>query len=319
MFYRLIMNIPHIARFLLIFTGVFGVGSLAFADDIGMATGQTTGTYYAFGRDMADLAKKSDISVTVKTSEGSFDNIKRMNSKENINLAIVQADVLGFFGRAKNPDSKDALANLRVVYPLYNEEIHVLARNDIKEFKDLQGKKVAIGENGSGNMLTSLNLFSMMNITPAETSKISPAQGVVAVLKGELDAAVFVGGKPVRLFKNLEDLTLPENQKYADMLESVHFLPMDSPKMLEEYKPAEITPSDYKFVKEKVPTIAVQSLLVGRDLSKDKNKAKCKQISVFAKAIRAGLSALKETGHAKWKEVDLDANIGSWKKDSCVW
>src|SRR6185295_568560 len=106
-----------------------------------------------------------------------------------------------------------------------------LARNDIRSFSELQGKKVAIGEEGSGNMLTSINLFSMMNITPGETRKIPSAQAVVAVLKGELDAAIFVGGKPVRLFKNLEDLTLPENQKYAGMLEQVHFLPMDNPRM----------------------------------------------------------------------------------------
>ena len=39
------------------------------------------------------------------------------------------------------------------------------------------------------------------------------------MLKGDfLDAVVFVGGKPVRLFKNLEDLSLPENQKYEGML-----------------------------------------------------------------------------------------------------
>ena len=64
--------------------------------------------------------------------------------------------------------------------------------------------------------------------------KIPPAEGVVAVLRGEVDAAVFVGGKPVRLFKNLEDLTLPENRKYAGLLKQVHFLALDYPKMLEE-------------------------------------------------------------------------------------
>jgi hypothetical protein len=51
------------------------------------------------------------------------------------------------------------------------------------------------------------------------------------------------------LFKNLEDLKLPENKQYAAMLEKVHFLPMNSTKMLEEYRPAEITTKDYSFVK----------------------------------------------------------------------
>ena len=35
--------------------------------------------------------------------------------------------------------------------------------------------------------------------------------------------------------------------------------------------------------------------------------------------LRAGLPTLKETGHAKWKEVNLDANVSVWKKDSCAW
>jgi TRAP transporter TAXI family solute receptor len=286
---------------------------------IAIVTGLKTGTYYIFGRDIAEMAKKAGIEVEPKPSEGSIDNIKRINSDENATLGIVQSDVLGFLGRSKNPDSMRMASNLRMVFPFYNEEVHVLARKDIKDFKDLEGKKVAIGEEGSGNMLTSINLFSMMNINPAETRKIPSAQGVVAVLKGEIDAAIFVGGKPVRLFKNLEDLTLPENQKYASMLENVHFIPMASPKMLEEYKPAEITPSDYSFVKEPVPTIAVQAILVTYDFSQSDNNKRCEQLGKFAKALREGLPLLKETGHPKWKEVNLDANVNIWKKDSCAW
>lgn len=167
-------------------------------------------------------------------------------------------------------------------------------------------------------MLTSINLFSMMNISPAEMKKISPAQGVVSVLRGDLDAVVFVAGKPVRLFKNLEDLTLPENQKYAAMLEQVHFLPLDNPKMLEEYKPAEITPSDYNFVKTTVPTIAVQAVLVSYDFA-DTSKSRCAMISTLAKAVRDHLEDLKKNGHPKWKEVNLDGNASYWKKDNCVW
>lgn len=289
-----------------------------------VVTGLKTGTYYIFGRDLYETAKKAGIDISVKTSEGSIDNIKRVSSGDSVTLGIVQSDVLGFLGRSKNPDSMKIAGNLRMVFPFYNEEVHVLARNEIKDFKELQGKKVAIGEEGSGNMLTAINLFSMMEIAPSDSQKIPSAQGVVAVLKGEIDAVIFVGGKPIRLFKNLEDLSLPENQKYAPLLEKVHFLPMNSPKMLEEYKPAEITPADYKFVKENVPTISVQAMLISYDFSqidnaKDGNARRCEQINKFAEILRAGLPALKETGHAKWKEVNLDANINIWKKDSCAW
>ncbi len=287
------------------------------AETLGIVTGPKTGTYYAFGKDIAQAAAKARIRLEVKPSEGSIDNIKRINSTENAALGIVQSDVLGFLSRSQNPESMRMAGNLRLVFPFYNEEVHVLARRTIRSFHELRGKRVAVGEEGSGNMLTATNLFSMMDIEPQETHKISPAQGVVAVLKGDLDAAIFVGGKPVRLFKNLEDLTLPENKKYAAMLSQVHFLPLDHPKMLEEYKPAEITPADYRFVERRVPTIAVQAMLVAFDFSE--NKSRCKSIASLAKALRKALPALREKAHPKWKEVDLDATTGIWKKDSCAW
>lgn len=289
------------------------------ADDaLGIVTGPKTGTYFAFGKDISQAAGKAGIDVDVKQSEGSIDNIKRINSSENAALGIVQSDVLGFLSRSKSPESMRMASNLRMVFPFYNEEIHVLARKDIKSFADLQGKKIAIGEDGSGNMLTSINLFSLMNITPGESKKIPPAQGVVAVLKGEVDAAIFVGGKPVRLFKNLEDLTLPENQKYAAMLDQVHFVPLDSPKMLEEYKPAELTKADYNFVNENVPTIAVQAVMVSYDFSQG-NKKRCEKLLALSKLLHKQLPELKEKGHPKWKEVNLDADAGVWKKDTCAW
>lgn len=295
-------------------------GSIINQDQISIVTGLKTGTYYIFGRDISEVAKKSGIEINVKPSEGSIDNIKSINNDgSNITLGIVQSDVLGFLGRSKNPDSIKIASNLRMVFPFYNEEVHVLARKEIKEFKDLQGKKVAIGEEGSGNMLTSINLFSIMGVTPAESQKIPSAQSVVAVLKGEIDAAIFVGGKPVRLFKNLEDLTLPENQKYAPMLDNIHFIPLSGAKMLEEYKPAEITPNDYSFVKEVVPTIAVQAVLVSYDLSQENDKRRCNQLGEFAKILRDNIQILKEVGHPKWKEINLDANVNIWKKDSCAW
>jgi uncharacterized protein len=286
---------------------------------LGIVTGPKTGTYYAFGKDIAGVAAKAGITVDVKSSEGSIDNIKRVNSSENAALGIVQSDVLGFLARSKSPDSMKMASNLRMIFPFYNEEVHVLARKNIHSFSDLKGKRVAIGEDGSGNMLTSVNLFSMMGVSPAETLKIPPAQGVVSVLKGELDAVIFVGGKPVRLFKNLEDLTLPENQKYAAMLSDVHFLPLDDPKMLEEYRPAEIAPSDYNFVHDKVPTIAVQAVMISYDFSQSGSKKRCERLKALAKALRDAQPMLRDKGHPKWKEVNLNADSGVWQKDSCVW
>ena len=66
---------------------------------IGIVSGPKTGTYYAIAKDISQVAGKAGVSVDVKTSEGSIDNIKRINSSENAALGIVQSDVLGFLSR----------------------------------------------------------------------------------------------------------------------------------------------------------------------------------------------------------------------------
>ncbi|MEI7929353.1 MAG: hypothetical protein WCH40_12440, partial [Verrucomicrobiales bacterium] len=84
----------------------------------------------------------------------------------------------------------------------------------------------------------------------------------------------------------------------------------DNPKMLEEYKPAQISKADYNFVQENVPTIAVQAVMVSYDFSQSGSKKRCEKLSSLSRLLRKELPTLKEKGHPKWKEVNLDADPG---------
>lgn len=283
---------------------------------LSIITGPKTGTYYAFGQDIARIAKDASLPMQIVDSEGSVDNIKLINYTEGASLGIVQSDVLGFLSRSNNPGLQKILSRLRVVFPLYPEEVHVLARKDIADFKDLQGKKVAVGEDGSGHMLTAVNLFAIEQIVPSDIRKVSPEEAVVEVLRGDLDAMVYVGGKPVKMFKNMEDLSNPEHRKFALLLQQVHFLPMNSAKFYEEYEPAEISHDDYMFVQKTVPTIAVQSALVAID---NHGKDSCSTLKKLAEAVQQNFAALQKSGHPKWREVNLSGEVQGWKKSECVW
>lgn len=288
---------------------------------VGMVTGSLTGTYIRFGNDIAKVSERSKVPVLVKESKGSIDNIKRISSTENAALGIVQSDVLGYLKRTRNPESLRIAENLRMVFPFYKEEVHVLANKSISDFEDLQGKRVVVGSEGSGSWLTSMNLLSMMNVTPAEQLRLEPAEGVMAVLKGQADAMIFVAGKPVKLFKNLEDLSRSDNSEYRSLLDNVHFIPMDDSLMLKEYEHSEITPQDYAFVKESVPTVAVRAVLISYSFANQDNlytKQRCKQIATIAGAVRRNLAYLRQNGHDKWSEVDLNALPGLWERDKCV-
>jgi TRAP transporter TAXI family solute receptor len=288
-------------------------------NEVVLYAGQQAGTYHSFGEDMASLFEKSNIKLNVITTDGSIENIRKVAGSKKPAIGLVQSDVLGFMRRSNNPDTQHLSEQLRMVLPLYDEEVHVLTRREIKRWSDLKDKRVVVGEEGSGNMLTAVNMLAISDILVKDTLRLSPAQGVLAVLEGKADAVIFVGGKPVKLFKNIETLETAEGKKFAPLLKNVHFIPVTSPNILAEYASASITHDDYSFVTETIPTIAVQAVLItGNYLDTSKADA-CKAITTISNTLRTELPKLKSSGHPKWKEVDYTLPVSLWEKDTCSW
>jgi len=307
---------------LLVLAVLLGNGALtavpAAAQGVGMVTGSETGTYIKFGQEIADVVKPAGLDLIVKPSEGSIANIKRLMSKENAALAIVQSDVLGFVVRSDDPQMQRIANKLRLVFPFYNEEVHLFARKDIESFADLEGKRVVIGKPGSGNWLTTNNLLSLMRVNPAERLELSPTDAVAAVLANEADAMVYVAGKPVTAFSKLEKLK--DRPEYEQLLKDVHFARLDDPTMRAEYQVSSIGPGDYGWFDGEVPTIAVKAVLISFDFSSEINsyyRQRCQQLAVLGKALRDNIDQLKRNGHPKWQEVNLDEKVGIWELDTC--
>ena len=133
------------------------------AEDMGIITGSDKGTYYQFGLDLQKLVKPTGVNLTVHTSKGSIENIFAVYQRPGVQLGIVQSDVLAFVARVQSDATLQRIAKkTRMVFPLYNEEVHVLGRSGIRDFDDLAGKRVAIGRDGSGTYLTARLLFKAM-------------------------------------------------------------------------------------------------------------------------------------------------------------
>lgn len=287
-------------------------------DRMGIVTGSVTGTYIKFGQDMATVTEGKGLNLLVKESQGSLANIRRMVSRENAAAGIVQSDVLGFLTRSKDEKMRRVAARLRLIFPFYNEEVHLYASKKINTFADLGGKRVVVGTKGSGNWLTTTNLLHMMGIEPAERLNLSPAAGATAVLTGKADAMFYVAGKPVKLFTNIEQLV--DKPKYQQLIQNVHMVPLDDPKMLQEYQSASLGPTDYSWLQTEIPTIAVKALLIGFDFSSRKNAyyvKRCDELKRLGTEVRSNLDQLRNNGHPKWGEVNLDEDIGLWKRDKC--
>ncbi len=283
---------------------------------VGMVTGSSTGTYIRFGREIAEQAQKYGVDIVVKESKGSIENIERLVSKENAAFAIVQSDVLGVLKRSSSQESQKVAQRLRLIYPFYNEEVHLFAQTSIQQFSDLQGKRVVVGTKGSGNWLTAENLLQLTGVTPGEKLYLEPADAVQAVLLGEVDAMFYVAGKPTKQFLNLNEV----KGKYPQLMEKVHFVPLNDAKMLQEYGVSQLGPQDYDWPAQTVPTIAVKAALITFDFSAQSTPyytMRCRQLAKLGQAIRENIDTLRANGHAKWKEVKLDEQLGLWEWDAC--
>ncbi len=284
-----------------------------------MVTGASTGTAFQFGEDIAAVAVRHGLHILVKPSEGALDNLRRLASGENAALAIVQADVLGYLSWSSEPAAQQIGAQLRMIFPLHHEEVHLFARNSIEQMTDLTGKRVMIGTQGSGTRLTAQRLLDIFEVIPSELiTDIPPLEAVHAVLTDRADAMFHVSGKPVKLFANLQDLS--DDPRYADLIHEVHFVPLSHDQLNRVYRPATLGPQDYAWLSKSIPTIAVEAVLVGFNFAQRQNsyfQMRCAQLATLARAVREHLPELQRHGHPKWRDVDLKQRVSVWQPDPC--
>lgn len=275
-------------------------------------TGGPTGTYIQIGKDIAALGAACGLTLNVVESAGSLENFVGVRNRRNTQFGIVQSDLLEYLKtfEANDPEVQDAVRGVRIMFPLYNEEVHVLARAGINGLKDLEGKKVAVGVKDSGTFLTASLILDILQVKAAERVPLNPDQALPQLQAGEIDAFFYVAGAPASLFANA-DL---DPAKF-------HLLPITEAPLLATYTKAGIPADTYGFQKEAVDLVAVKAVLMTYDYDPKKNsyhRDSCTAVSDFSSLVLNGMDTLRETGHPKWKSVDLSALPPGWQVGSCV-
>ena len=276
------------------------------AADVGVITGGERGTYYQFGLDIQKLVNRvmPSLGVTVYPSKGSVENIYAVYQRPATQMGIVQSDVLAFVFRVQtDPLLKRIARKIKLVFPLYNEEVHILGRAGITDFDDLANRRVAIGREGSGTYLTARILLKMADVTPRETVLIDTDEALAELKAGRIDAMFYVAGYPVKLLT--EKVT-------AD--DGLAVIPITNKSIAEFYPVVEIPAGTYTWQATPVSTVAVKAVLVSYDF----RQRDCDVIGRFALAMSDGLEWLRKNGHPKWKAVDLNFPLKGWEQYDCV-
>ena len=183
------------------------VGGVAFAEQqfVTIGTGGVTGVYYPTGGAICRLVNKGrkehGIRCSVESTGGSVYNTRTIRQGE-LDFGVVQSDVqaAAVAGTGKFEDD-GAFPELRALFSVHPEPMHLMARADagIASVADLAGKKVNIGNPGSGTRVLAETLMSYSGLSAGDFSlaaELKSSEQSAALCDGKIDATIWAAGLP---------------------------------------------------------------------------------------------------------------------------
>jgi TRAP-type uncharacterized transport system substrate-binding protein len=240
---------------------------------------------------------------------GGLQNVNDVLFLKNMDMAVVDEDNLRLLKKKDPVLYANVEQRVQYITKLYNSEFHVLARNDIKSYDDLNGKKVNFNLKDSQTEVTADTVFAALNI-PVQRSYYDNDEALKRLMSGEISAMIILTGAP--------QVTLSKVKKE----DGLHLLALDQqnlPKhelreLFANYLPAEITHQHYpNLVAEgtTVPTIANRALLVA--YTWPENSPRYKRVAKFIDAFFGKIDQFNTPSrHPKWREVNLSAEMPGW-------
>jgi TRAP transporter TAXI family solute receptor len=159
-----------------------------------IASGGANGAYFHFAQEYAEELRKDRLSVEVRETAGSVENLRLLGQKDSgVAVAIVQGGVA----------SPKEIQQFYALGSMYREPLWVFYRGDqqLDRLIQLAGKRIGVGPPGSGTYAVAMQLLAANSLvdlhSPSEEPRVALVQEDVAVAakslqKGKLDAAFFV-------------------------------------------------------------------------------------------------------------------------------
>ena len=200
----LIFSIAILLGFIM-FMGIAPPQAASQTKFVTIGTGGVTGVYYPTGGAICRLVNKSrkvhGIRCSVESTGGSVYNLNTIAAGE-LDMGVAQSDwqYHAYNGTSKFKE-KGPNKDLRAVFSVHPEPFTVVARADsgIKDFKELKGKRVNIGNPGSGQrgtMEVVMGAFGWSKKDFKLASELKSAEQSKALCDNKIDAMVFTVGHP---------------------------------------------------------------------------------------------------------------------------
>ena len=169
-------------------------------DHIVMATGEEGGAYRMYGERFADYLADEGITVELRETAGSVENIKLLGSDSGVDLAFVQG------GLAENVATDKIVA----LGSLYLEPVWIFlnASTEFESLGDFVGKRLAVGAEGSGTRAVVSKVLTANGVNPGNTEFVDVLAGDLsdALTTGSVDAAFLITGPSSEYIEKLTAL-----------------------------------------------------------------------------------------------------------------
>ncbi|ETX28432.1 TAXI family TRAP transporter solute-binding subunit [Roseivivax isoporae] len=239
-------------------------GSAASAQEfITIGTGGQTGVYYVVGQSICRLVNRGtsehNLQCTAPSTGGSVANINAIKAGDQT-MGVAQSDQQ-YYGYNGEGSFDAPFENLRAVFSVHPEPFTVVARADsgIETFEDLKGKRVNIGNPGSGQRATMDVVMQAAGMTTDDFSLASELQATEqaqALCDNNIDAFVYQVGHPngsiQEAFSSCDAVFVDVSGDYIDQLIADNSF----------YAEATIPASLYEGIEEDTETFGVRATFV---------------------------------------------------------
>jgi len=240
---------------------------------------------------------------------GGLQNLNDVLFLKNVEMGVVDEDNLALL-KKRDPQLYAGIEqNVQYITKLYNSEFHVLARNEIKSYDDLRGKKVNFNLKDSQTEVSAEIIFEMLKIG-VERTNYDNDEAIKRVRSGELSAMIILTGAPQAA---LAKLTKEDG---------VHFLALDERALpnhdlrpiFTKYLPSELTHKQYPALIPEgasVSTAGNRALLV--TYAWPEGSVRYNKVARFVREFFGKIDQFRDGArHPKWEEVVISAEIPGW-------
>lgn len=267
-----------------------------------LITSGVSGTHSRVAEDLAQVLNDQALRVLPVVGRSALDNITDLLYLRGIDMAILQTDDLEFARQQKRfIELRD---HIHYVTKLFNEEIHLLAGENVQDLASLAGRRVNLGPLESATAITTGAVLEILGV-PIQATHFPHQEALTRLRAGEIAALAYVTGKPAPLFQTLGDDP------------ALHFVPIAyDAGLLENYLPARLETGDYPRLiaaGASVETVAVGTVLVAYRWPVENQRSR--ELESFVARLFDQIDTFRRPPyHPKWQEVSLSAVLPGWPR-----